>query len=83
MRHPIYALSSAMMLATVVAVPSPALAAAAVAHLLLLQWESRREEHHLSRVHGPTYDDYRAAVGRFVPRIRRRRDRPLIAPASS
>ncbi len=70
-RHPIYALSSGMMVATVVAVPSPPLAVAAAVHLLLLQWEARREEAHLARAHGPAYDSYRAGVGRFVPRFRR------------
>ncbi len=67
-RHPIYALSSVMMVASVVAVPSPTLALAAGVHLLLLQWEARREERNLSRLHGPAYDDYRAGVGRFIPR---------------
>ena len=70
-RHPIYALSSLMMGATVVAVPSPVLAAVGGIHLLLLQWEARREERHLARVHGPAYDVYRAGVGRFAPRFRR------------
>ena len=69
-RHPIYALSSVMMAASVLAVPSPVLASAGLVHLLLLQWEARREEAHLSRLHGPAYDDYRAGVGRFVPRFR-------------
>ncbi len=68
-RHPIYSLSSLMMVASVAAVPSPVLAAAAVVHLLLLQWEARREERHLSLTHGPAYDGYRAGVGRFVPRF--------------
>jgi protein-S-isoprenylcysteine O-methyltransferase Ste14 len=42
--------------------------AAAAVHLLLLQWEARREERHLSQIHGAEYDQYRAAVGRFFPR---------------
>ena len=77
--HPIYALSSLMMLASVAAVPSPVLAGVAVVHLLLLQWEARREERHLSRVHGPAYDVYRAGVGRFAPRFRR----PAVTPAAA
>ena len=80
-RHPIYALSSGMMLATLAAVPSPAMAVAAVLHLLLLQWEARREERHLSVVHGPAYDRYRAATGRFVPRLPRGRN-VAASPAS-
>ena len=70
-RHPIYALSSLLMLATVVAVPSVPMAVVAAVHLLLLQWEARREEAHLTRVHGTAYAAYRRAVGRFVPRGRR------------
>jgi protein-S-isoprenylcysteine O-methyltransferase Ste14 len=81
-RHPIYALSSLMMLGTLTAVPSPVLAGVAVAHILLLQWEARREERHLARVHGPAYDEYRVRVGRFVPRLRRR-DRYAAAPSVS
>jgi protein-S-isoprenylcysteine O-methyltransferase Ste14 len=43
-RHPIYALSSLLMLATIAAIPSPLMIAAGLVHLLLLQWEARREE---------------------------------------
>jgi len=67
-RHPIYALSSVLMVATVTAVPAPLMIAVAVVHLLLLQWEARREERHLSAIHGPQYDRYCRRVGRFLPR---------------
>ena len=67
-RHPIYALSSLLMSATVVAVPSPMMIVVGAAHLLLLQWEARREERYLIRLHGPAYANYRARVGRFLPR---------------
>jgi len=67
-RHPIYALSQAMMLATVAAVPSPLMIAAALLHLALLQWESRREEAHLLRVQPEQYARYRSQVGRFLPK---------------
>lgn len=67
-RHPIYALSQLMMLATVAAVPSPLMLAAGLIHIVLLQWESRREELHLSRVQGQRYADYCRQVGRFLPR---------------
>jgi protein-S-isoprenylcysteine O-methyltransferase Ste14 len=66
-RHPIYALSSLMMLATIAAVPSPVLIAAGVVHIVLLQWESRREEHYLLQIHGDPYNRYRQHVGRFFP----------------
>jgi protein-S-isoprenylcysteine O-methyltransferase Ste14 len=67
-RNPIYALSVVLMLATAVVVPTPLMLIAAAIHLLLLQWEARREEQHLSQIHGEQYDQYRAAVGRFFPR---------------
>ena len=66
-RHPIYALSSLMMIATVVVLPTPMMIGIAVVHLLLLQWEARREERNLSRIHGDQYDLYCSRVGRFIP----------------
>lgn len=71
-RHPIYALSSALMLATLAIVPSLMMLIVAIIHLLLLQWEARREERYLLAVHGQAYDDYMKQVGRFVPRCRGR-----------
>jgi protein-S-isoprenylcysteine O-methyltransferase Ste14 len=71
-RHPIYALSSLMMLASLAVVPSPLMLAAGAVHLLLLQWEARREERHLIGQHGDAYIRYCAEVGRFLPmRLRR------------
>jgi protein-S-isoprenylcysteine O-methyltransferase Ste14 len=66
-RHPIYALSQLMMISTAAAIPSPILIAAGAAHLILLQWEARREERHMLSVHGDSYSDYCHRVGRFVP----------------
>ena len=66
-RHPIYALSSVLMIATVVAEPAPLMIGVAVVHLVLLQIEARREEGYLSRVHGKPYVDYCRRVGRFIP----------------
>jgi protein-S-isoprenylcysteine O-methyltransferase Ste14 len=71
-RHPIYALSSLLMIATVIVLPSPIMIGVAIIHLLLLQWEARREEQNLSRIHGQQYDAYRAQVGRFIPLSLRR-----------
>ena len=51
-RHPIYALSSALMLATLAATPTGLMAVVAIAHLMLLQWEARREEGYLVARHG-------------------------------
>jgi len=67
-RHPIYALSSLLMIATLAAVPTPLMLATAVLHLLLLQWEARREEAHLVTRHGDAYLEYRRRVGRFLPK---------------
>jgi protein-S-isoprenylcysteine O-methyltransferase Ste14 len=69
-RHPIYALSQAMMLATVIAIPSPVMIALALLHIGLMQWEAAREEKYLSQIYGRQYLDYRARVGRFIPRPR-------------
>ena len=68
-RHPIYSLSAIMMAATVVALPTPLMLAAAAVHIVLLIWESRREEQHLLRLHGAAYEEYRSRVGRFLPRL--------------
>jgi protein-S-isoprenylcysteine O-methyltransferase Ste14 len=67
-RHPIYALSSLLMIASVIVVPTPLMIAVGLLHLLLLQWEAHREESHLSQIHGQQYDQYKRSVGRFVPR---------------
>lgn len=67
-RHPIYGLSSLLMIATAVAVPSPLMIAVAVVHLILLQWEARREEAHLASIHGDEYRAYARGTGRFFPK---------------
>lgn len=67
-RHPIYGLSQILMLTTVAAVPSPLMIALGVLHVLLMQWEVRREERYLVALHGPAYSAYQANVGRFFPR---------------
>ncbi len=69
-RHPIYGLSSVLMLTTLAALPSPMMLLVAVLHLALIQSEVRREERYLVLLHGPAYADYMQRVGRFVPRIR-------------
>jgi protein-S-isoprenylcysteine O-methyltransferase Ste14 len=67
-RHPIYGLSSLLMLMTIAVVPSPLMVLVGLLHLLLLQWEVRREDAYLSATHGEPYLAYRSRVGRFVPR---------------
>ena len=68
-RHPIYALSSLLMLATVLAIPSPLMLLVAGIHLTLLQLEARREEKYLATCHGEVYIEYLSRTGRFLPRI--------------
>ena len=68
-RHPIYAISQAMMVATVCALPSPLLIAAGAVHLILIQWEARREESYLLNMDRASYEAYCLRVGRFIPRL--------------
>lgn len=68
-RHPIYALSSLMMLGSVAAVPTPLMIVVGVIHVAFLQWEARREEHYLKLVHGEAYGSYLSGVGRFIPKL--------------
>ncbi|MGH7179731.1 MAG: methyltransferase family protein [Tepidisphaeraceae bacterium] len=70
-RHPIYALSSLMMLSTLLAVPTPLMALVGVIHMSFLQWEARREEGYLVQIHGSVYEDYMHQVGRFIPKSTR------------
>lgn len=72
-RHPIYALSQAMMIASMIAIPSPTMIAAGALHIGLIRWEAVREEKYLLEVHGSAYAEYCSRAGRFIPRIRLRR----------
>jgi len=67
-RHPIYGLSSLLMVSTVVAVPNVLMFATGLVHLVLLQWEAHREEKHLIELHGDEYRRYSRGTGRFFPR---------------
>lgn len=68
-RHPIYALSSALMLASAAVVSSPLMLAAAAVHVAFLRWEARREERNLVAVHGEVYAAYMRATGAFFPSV--------------
>ena len=70
LRHPIYALSSLLMLCTMAILPTPAMLVVGLTHLALLQWEARREERYLTALHGDTYAQYASRTGRFLPRLR-------------
>jgi protein-S-isoprenylcysteine O-methyltransferase Ste14 len=67
-RHPIYALSSVLVLGTLATTPTAMMLVIALFHLSLLQIEARREEKYLLAKHGHSYADYQKQVGRFVPR---------------
>ena len=66
-RHPIYAFSIAMMLATAIVLPTPAMLAIAGVHIVLMNVKARSEEAHLARMHGEAYARYVARTGRFLP----------------
>ncbi|MEY2527272.1 MAG: hypothetical protein QOE73_2043 [Verrucomicrobiota bacterium] len=67
-RHPIYALSSVLVLGTLATTPTALMLVLALLHLFFLQIEARREEKYLVATHGHSYADYQKQVGRFVPR---------------
>jgi protein-S-isoprenylcysteine O-methyltransferase Ste14 len=67
-RHPIYALQSVLMLATMAAIASPLMIAVGVIVLVFLQWEAWREEAYLREHHGQAYAAYCRETGGFVPR---------------
>jgi protein-S-isoprenylcysteine O-methyltransferase Ste14 len=82
-RHPIYGLSSLLMICTMIVIPSFLMIAAGVIHLILLQWEARREEQHLVRLHGDEYLRYAQSTGRFFPRSLRAYSGSSNNPANS
>jgi protein-S-isoprenylcysteine O-methyltransferase Ste14 len=72
-RHPIYAFSIALMLATAVVLPSLPMLVVAALHVVLMNVKARNEEAHLARMHGDAYRRYVERTGRFVPRPAARR----------
>jgi protein-S-isoprenylcysteine O-methyltransferase Ste14 len=70
MRHPIYAFSIALMLATMVIVPTVPMLAFGVVHVGLMIVKAHNEERHLLARHGEAYARYLAGTGRFFPRLR-------------
>lgn len=69
-RHPIYALSVAMIACSFVVLPTWPMAVVAIAHIVLMNLKARGEERHLVQTHGDAYRDYARRVGRFFPRPR-------------
>ena len=66
-RHPIYAFSIAMMIATLVVLPTWPMLVVACVHFVLMNVKARTEEAHLTRLHGDEYARYVARTGRFFP----------------
>jgi protein-S-isoprenylcysteine O-methyltransferase Ste14 len=75
-RHPIYALSIILMIASAVIVPTGPMLGVAAIHLCLMVIKARNEEAFLREVHGETYARYCAQTGRFLPRLSRRATNP-------
>jgi protein-S-isoprenylcysteine O-methyltransferase Ste14 len=67
-RHPIYALSIALMLCSVVVVATVPMVAVAATHVFLMNIKARNEERYLLRTHGERYEQYLRQTGRFLPR---------------
>ena len=67
-RHPIYAFSIGLMIATAIVLPSTPMLVVATVHIVLMNVKARTEEAHLARLHGDTYRQYVERTGRFVPR---------------
>jgi protein-S-isoprenylcysteine O-methyltransferase Ste14 len=72
-RHPIYALSVLLMLATLVVVPTLPMLLVAAIHVTLMNVKARNEERFLLAAHGERYARYCRDTGRFVPRLTPRR----------
>lgn len=67
-RHPIYAIQSLMLVASMTLLPSPLMLTSCALMIIFLQWEARREEKYLLIHHGDGYRDYCRQTGGFLPR---------------
>jgi protein-S-isoprenylcysteine O-methyltransferase Ste14 len=68
-RNPIYSAMGVLCLGAVLVAPSVWSVAGAVGIMVALALQTRLEERHLIRVHGPRYLAWAARTGRFVPGI--------------
>ena len=69
-RHPIYALSMALMLSSAVILPTLPMATLSAAHVTLILLKSWKEEEYLASSLGEVYTGYCRRTGRFLPRLR-------------
>ena len=67
--HPIYALSIALAIGTMLILPTLTMITIMLIHIVFVTYEALREEQHLIDVHGQVYLDYKKNVGRFFPRL--------------
>ncbi len=72
-RNPIYSAMDLVLVGGVLVAPSPATLAGAIFLAASLAVQTRLEERHLAAMHGASYREYAARVGRFVPGIGRLR----------
>jgi protein-S-isoprenylcysteine O-methyltransferase Ste14 len=70
LRHPIYALSIALMTCTFVVAPTVPVAVIGVVHIVLMVVKARNEERFLLAMYGAPYQRYLRRTGCFVPRWR-------------
>jgi protein-S-isoprenylcysteine O-methyltransferase Ste14 len=68
-RHPIYALSTLLMLCSAVIIATPPMVVLAAVNLVLVNLKARNEERHLLATHGEAYALYLRRTGRFLPRL--------------
>lgn len=69
-RHPIYALSIALMLNSVVVIPTLSMIVLALLHFPFTAIKVRSEERFLRDIHGEGYINYCRRTGHFFPRLR-------------
>ena len=67
-RHPIYAFSMALMLATLIVIPNVPVAVIAIIHISLIVSKAINEERFMLATHGERYANYCRHTGRFLPR---------------
>ena len=68
-RHPIYAFSILLMIATALVVPNLPMLFVGVVHVVLFNMKARNEELHLLATKGEAYAEYIRRTGRFFPRL--------------
>jgi protein-S-isoprenylcysteine O-methyltransferase Ste14 len=79
-RHPIYALSIVLMIASALVVPTVPMAVVALVHVVLMLVKTRNEERFLLEAKGEAYACYCRRTGRFVPRLDGHRPNPEGSP---